>query len=237
MPAYMHFLTRSIILNYIYNLLIFNMIAHLKDLLDLLLHADVKLPQIIGEYKTSAYLILCLIIFCETGLVVTPFLPGDSLLFVAGTIASGTGELNIFTLILLLFIAAFAGDNSNYFIGKYIGPKVFSMKIRFIKQEYLTRTHEFYEKHGGKTVIIARFIPIIRTFAPFVAGVGSMTYRRFIMFSILGNLLWINIFAWAGYALGTNEFIKTHFTLVTLLIIFISLLPVIFGVLKKMFSR
>jgi membrane-associated protein len=209
----------------------------IKHWIDLLLHADVALKNIVGEYRTWTYFILCLIIFCETGLVVTPFLPGDSLLFAAGTIASGTGELNIYTLILLLFIAAFAGDNSNFFIGKLLGPKVFSIKLRFIKQEYLTRTHEFYEKHGGKTVIIARFIPIIRTFAPFVAGVGSMTYRRFITFSILGNLLWINIFAWAGYALGTNEFIKTHFTLVTLLIILVSLLPVVFGVLKKMFSR
>ena len=209
----------------------------IKHWIDLLLHADVALKNIVGEYRTWTYFILCLIIFCETGLVVTPFLPGDSLLFAAGTIASGTGELNIYTLILLLFIAAFAGDNSNYFIGKFLGPKVFSMKLRFIKQEYLTRTHDFYEKHGGKTVIIARFIPIIRTFAPFVAGVGSMTYRKFITFSILGNLLWINIFAWAGYALGTNEFIKTHFTLVTLLIILVSLLPVVFGVLKKMFSR
>lgn len=212
------------------------MMEQLKHWADILLHADNTLKMLVGEYKSWTYLILCLIIFCETGLVITPFLPGDSLLFAAGTIASGLGELNIYTLIILLFIAAFAGDNSNYFIGKYIGPKVFNMNLRFVRQDYLERTHIFYEKHGGKTIIIARFIPIIRTFAPFVAGVGSMIYRRFITFSIVGNLLWINIFLWTGYLLGTNAFIQQHFTLVTILIIVASLIPVAYGVIRSKFS-
>jgi membrane-associated protein len=212
------------------------MIDLLKHWADILLHADNSLKMLVGEYKSWTYLILVVIIFCETGLVVTPFLPGDSLLFAAGTIASGLGVLNIYTLLFLMFVAAFVGDNCNYFIGRYIGPKVFSMNFRFIRKDYLERTHAFYEKHGGKTIIIARFIPIIRTFAPFVAGVGSMTYRRFIIFSILGNLLWINIFLWAGYLLGTNVFIQQHFSQVTLLIIFVSLIPVFYGVIRSRFS-
>jgi len=169
--------------------------------------------------------------------VFTPFLPGDSLLFAAGTIASSQGSLNIYTLLLLIFIAAFSGDNSNYFIGRYFGPKIFNLNLRFIHKDYLVKTHSFYEKYGGRVLVIARFMPIIRTFAPFVAGVGSMAYTRFITFSILGNLLWINTCLWAGYLLGTNEFVKTHFTLVTLLIIVVSLLPAIFGALKSFFNR
>lgn len=212
------------------------MIDLLKHWIDILLHADQLLKTLATQYQSGTYFILFAIIFCETGLVITPFLPGDSLLFAAGTIASGLGVLNIYTLIALLFIAAFAGDNSNYFIGHFVGPKVFNMKLRFVRKEYLARTHTFYEKHGGKTVVIARFIPIIRTFAPFVAGVGSMNYRRFITFSILGNLLWINTFLWAGYLLGTNKLIKEHFSLVTLIIIFISLLPAFLGIIRGMFS-
>ncbi len=205
--------------------------------LDLLLHADKTLPNLISDYHNWIYLIFFIIIFCETGLVIAPFLPGDSLLFAAGTIASSQGSLNIYTLLLLIFIAAFSGDNSNYFIGRYFGPKIFNLNLRFIRKDYLLKTHNFYEKHGGKVLVVARFMPIIRTFAPFVAGVGSMVYTRFITFSILGNLLWINVCLWAGYLLGTNEFVKTHFTAVTLGIIVVSLLPAIYGAIRSRFSR
>ena len=213
------------------------MIETLKHWLDLLLHADTSLQMLVTNYQGWTYLILFVIIFCETGLVVTPFLPGDSLLFAAGVIASSLGVLNIYALVGLIFIAAFAGDNSNYFIGNYFGPKIFNLKLRFIRKDYLERTHAFYEKHGGKTIIIARFIPIIRTFAPFVAGIGSMTYRRFISFSILGNLLWINSFLWAGYLLGNNDFVKKHFTQVTFGIILVSLLPPIYGAIRSRAKR
>jgi membrane-associated protein len=213
------------------------MIDTLKHWLDLLLHADTSLQMLVTNYQGWTYLILFIIIFCETGLVITPFLPGDSLLFAAGVIASSLNVLNIYTLIVLIFIAAFSGDNSNYFIGNFIGPKIFKLKLRFIRKDYLERTHAFYEKHGGKTIIIARFIPIIRTFAPFVAGIGSMTYRRFVTFSILGNLLWINSFLWAGYLLGNNEFVKKHFTQVTFGIIIVSLLPPIYGAIRSRAKR
>lgn len=204
----------------------------IKSLIDFILHIDKHLFEIVTTYQSTTYLILFLIVFCETGLVVTPFLPGDSLLFAAGTIC-GLGLLNPLLLIVLLFIAVFLGDNSNYFIGRKVGPKAFEGNVRFLKKEYLEKTHNFYEKHGGKTVIMARFVPIVRTFAPFVAGVGSMTYRRFLTYSIVGSILWINIFIWAGFMLGSNEFVKKNFSLVTLAIIFISVLPVIFGVLKS----
>lgn len=203
------------------------MIDQLKHWIDILLHADNTLKNLVNDYHSGVYVILFAIIFCETGLVVTPFLPGDSLLFAAGAVASGLGGLNIYTLLPLIFIAAFAGDNSNYFIGRYLGPKVFSMNYRFIRKDYLERTHTFYQKYGGQTIIIARFIPIIRTFAPFVAGVGTMDYKRFLAFSILGNLLWINIFLWVGYLLGTNPFIQQHFSAVTLGIIIVSLIPAV----------
>ncbi len=203
----------------------------------MLLHADNTLKNIVGEYKGWSYLILFVIIFCETGLVVTPFLPGDSLLFAAGAVAGSTGVLNVPTIVLLLFIAAFAGDNSNYFIGRYLGHKVSNMNLRLINKDYLQRTHQFYEKHGGQTIIVARFMPIIRTFAPFVAGIGEMKYPRFLAFSILGNLLWINIFTWAGYGLGEIPWVKTHFTLITFLIIGISLIPAIYGALIGLLKK
>ncbi len=213
------------------------MIEHIKHFITMIPHDRDSLQYIVDTYQSTTYVILCLIIFCETGLVVTPFLPGDSLLFAAGVIASGLGVLNIYMLIVLIFIAAFAGDNSNYFIGNFFGPRVFNLKSRFIRKDYLDRTHAFYEKHGGKTIIIARFIPIIRTFAPFVAGIGSMTYRKFVLFSILGNLLWINSFLWAGYLLGHNEFVKNHFTQVTFGIIIVSLLPPIYGAIRSRSKR
>jgi len=212
------------------------MIEVLKHWADILLHADNSLRTLVADYKGWTYLILILIIFCETGLVVTPFLPGDSLLFAAGTVASGLHVLNIYTLVITLFLAAFAGDNSNYFFGRYIGPKVFSMNFRFIKRDYLVKTHMFYEKHGGQTIIIARFIPIIRTFAPFVAGISIMDYKKFLIYSIAGNILWINLFLWVGYLLGTNKYIEQHFSAVTLIIIAVSLLPGIYGIIKNRFA-
>jgi len=213
------------------------MMETLHHWIDLILHADTFLPKLIIQYQGWIYLILFAIIFCETGLVVTPFLPGDSLLFAAGTIASSQGSLNIYTLLLLIFVAVFAGDNSNYFIGRYIGPKIFNLNLRFVRKDYLIKTHSFYEKYGGRVLVMARFMPIIRTFAPFVAGVGSMGYTRFLSFSVLGNLLWINVCLWAGYLLGTNEFVKTHFTAVTLAIIVVSLMPAMFGALKGFLNR
>lgn len=204
-----------------------------------LLHPDQKnLSDLVDQLHIGFYFIFCLIIFCETGLVVTPFLPGDSLLFAAGTLAGGlsmNGGLNIYMLVIILFIAAFAGDNTNYFIGRFTGPKIFTSNNRFVNKEYLVKTHNFYERNGGKTIIIARFIPIIRTFAPFVAGIGTMAYSRFLLFSFLGNLFWINLFLWAGFLLGTNAWVQQHFTIVELTIIVISLLPVFYGIIQRIF--
>jgi membrane-associated protein len=167
----------------------------------------------------------------ETGFVVTPFLPGDSLLFAAGAFA-GLGDLNIVVLIVLLVAAAILGDTVNYWIGHYIGPRAFSGSIRFLKKEYLDRTHEFYEKHGGKTIILARFIPIIRTFAPFVAGVGEMTYLHFITYNVVGGIAWVLLFTLGGYFFGNLPAVQDNFTLVILAIIFISVLPGIIEFLR-----
>jgi len=207
------------------------------QLIDFILHIDKHLLEIVTNYRAWAYLILFIIIFMETGLVVTPFLPGDSLLFAAGTIAAMTGEpLQMLPLIILLICAAFGGDNTNYFIGRFLGHRVYERNYRLIKREYLDRTHTFYEKHGGKTLIIARFMPIIRTFAPFVAGVGSMTWLRFISFSILGNMLWVVLFTLGGYFFGNIPVIKNNFTLAILGIILISVMPMVITVLKSSFS-
>lgn len=206
----------------------------LKQFLDFFLHLDKHLESIMQQYQTATYLILCLIIFCETGLVATPFLPGDSLLFAAGAITAKTGILNVWLLIPLLFISAIAGDNTNYFIGKYIGHRLFEMKglRKILKKKYLDQTHEFYEKHGGKTIILARFIPIIRTFAPFVAGVGEMKYGRYIMFCIVGGFLWVTLLTLAGFYFGNLEFVKNNFEIVIFAIIFISIIPVIIQFFK-----
>jgi membrane-associated protein len=203
----------------------------LQQLVDFVLHIDKHLFEIVNQYDKATYLILALIIFCETGLVVTPFLPGDSLLFAAGALA-GAGLLQLWLLILILFSAAFIGDNLNFAIGNFLGHKLVESKRRIIKKEYLDKTHAFYEKHGGKTVILARFIPIVRTFAPFVAGLGSMVYRRFLAFCIVGNIVWIFTFTLAGYLLGNNEWVKSHFSIVTLGIIGLSVVPVIIGLIK-----
>jgi membrane-associated protein len=193
--------------------------------IDYFLHLDRHLNVVIQMYGMWTYLILFLIVFCETGLVVTPILPGDSLLFAAGAFAAG-GALQVQPLFLLLAIAAIGGDTVNYWVGHMIGPKIFQQeKIRFMKKEYLDRTHEFYERHGGKTIILARFIPIIRTFAPFVAGIGRMTYLHFISYNVVGGIAWIALFIFGGYFFGNISVVKEHFTLVILAIIFISILP------------
>ena len=203
-------------------------------LIDLFLHLDKHLSQIIQNYGVWTYLILFLVIFMETGFVVTPFLPGDSLLFAAGTFASPAlgSSLNIFLLWALLCTAAILGDTVNYWIGHFVGPKAFSGEVRFLKVEYLDRTHEFYEKHGGKTIIIARFIPIIRTFAPFVAGIGAMNYGRFITYNVVGGVVWVTIFTFGGYYFGNLPFVKENFSLVVIAIIFISVVPMIFEFIK-----
>ncbi len=202
------------------------------NLIDLFLHLDEHLNVVIQTYGAWTYGLLFLIIFLETGLVVTPFLPGDSLLFAAGTFA-GLGSLNIWTLFILLAGAAILGDTVNYWIGHYIGPRAFSGEIRFLKKEYLDRTHAFYEKHGGKTIVLARFIPIIRTFAPFVAGIGAMSYGRFITYNMFGGILWVVMFTFGGYFFGNLRVVQDNFTLVVLAIIFISVLPGVSEFLKE----
>jgi membrane-associated protein len=192
--------------------------------IDFFLHLDEHLSVVISNYGVWTYLLLFAIIFMETGLVVTPFLPGDSLLFAAGTF-SGLGSLNVTLLFFLLSAAAIIGDTVNYWIGHYIGPRAFSGNIRFLKKEYLERTHEFYERHGGKTIILARFIPIIRTFAPFVAGVGAMTYPRFFAYNVVGGIFWVALFTYGGYFFGNLPAVKANFELVILAIILISVLP------------
>jgi membrane-associated protein len=204
-------------------------IAHL---IDLFLHLDKHLSLVIQTYGTWTYLLLFAIIFLETGLVITPFLPGDSLLFAAGTFAS-LNALNIYMLFLLMSLAAFLGDTTNYWVGHFIGPKAFSGNIRFLKKEYLERTHAFYEKHGGKTIIIARFIPIIRTFAPFVAGVGEMSYWRFITYNLLGGISWVALFTFGGYFFGNLKFVQNNFSFVVLAIILISVMPAVYEYIKE----
>ncbi len=194
-------------------------------LIDLLLHVDRHLAWVVQNYGAWVYGILFVIVFCETGLVVTPFLPGDSLLFVAGTLAAA-GGMDAGWLFALLAVAAVLGDSVNYWIGSRVGPRVFcAPEARFFKREYLERTHRFYERHGGKTVIIARFIPIIRTFAPFVAGIGRMAYPRFLAFNVAGGVLWVGAFVLAGYQFGNLPLVKQNLTLVILAIIVLSVMP------------
>lgn len=207
------------------------------ELLRHILHLDFE--WLISTYQTSIYLILFMVIFIETGIVVMPFLPGDSLLFTAGLFAR-LGYLDLATLLLLLFIAAVLGDNSNYWIGRTIGLKVLKIKFRgklIVKQKYLDKTHAFYEKHGTKTIIMARFVPIVRTFAPFVAGIAEMKYRRFFSFDILGGAIWISTLTFAGYFLGEIPWIRSNIELVAIGIILISVLPIIISVLKNKMSK
>ncbi len=200
---------------------------------DMLLHLDKYIDLLIRDYGMWTYLIFFIIVFCETGLVVTPFLPGDSLLFVAGTFAA-LGSLNLTWLLVLLTIAAILGDTINYWIGNYIGPKVFQMQnSRVFRKEYLDRTHQFYEKYGPITIVIGRFIPIIRTFAPFLAGVGSMTYGKFLVYNVVGGILWIASFTLGGYFFGNLPFVKKNFTLVIVAIIVISVMPTVIEYLRQ----
>jgi membrane-associated protein len=212
----------------------------IKTLIDLFLHLDKHLSSVIATYGTWTYFLLFLIIFMETGFVITPFLPGDSLLFAAGTFASPAlgSALNIWVLYLLLLVAAVGGDTANYWIGHFIGPRAFSGEVRFLKKQYLDRTQAFFEKHGGKTIVLARFVPIVRTFAPFVAGVGKMSYWRFISYNIIGGIAWVTLFTFGGYFFGNLPFVKENFTFVVLAIIFLSVLPAVYEVLKdRMHSR
>ena len=211
----------------------------LKHFFDLLLHLDKTLVNVVHDYGNLTYLILFLIIFTETGIIVFPFLPGDSLLFAAGALAARpeTG-LNVWVIIPLLIAAAFIGDNVNYAVGDYLGPRVFREDFKFLNRKYLDQTQAFYAKHGGKTIIMARFVPIVRTFAPFVAGIGTMTYRYFASYSIMGAVLWVVVLTLAGYLFGNIEVVKKNFELVILGIIALSVLPPLWSFVKgKMAGR
>ena len=196
----------------------------IKELISFALHLDVHLQQVFAQYGAWTYGILFLIIFCETGLVVTPFLPGDSLLFAVGALAAA-GGLHLGVLFVLLAAAAVLGNTLNYSIGRYIGPRAFTNHHRFFKKEYLERTHQFYEKHGGKAVALSRFLPIFRTFAPFVAGIGAMSYARFLIYNLVGGASWVAVFLFAGYFFGNIPFMKDHFSLVILGIIVVTVIP------------
>jgi membrane-associated protein len=203
--------------------------------IDVVLHLDRHLTELVADYHIWVYAILFAIIFCETGLVVTPFLPGDSLLFAVGALAAvdQTGTLNATLIWALLIVAAVLGNETNFRIGRAIGPRAFSGNIRWLKQDYLLRTQAFYEKHGGKTIILSRFVPIIRTFAPFVAGVGCMQRRRFAAYNFGGGFAWVTIFIWGGYLFGNVPLVKNNFGIVTIAIVVVSVLPVVWGLLGK----
>ncbi|HYB03010.1 MAG TPA: DedA family protein [Nitrososphaerales archaeon] len=204
----------------------------INTFIEILMHLDRHLDLVIRSYGTWTYGILFLIIFLETGLVVTPFLPGDSLLFAGGTFAA-LGSLDVKWLIISLSTAAIAGDTVNYWIGNVVGPKVFNKeRSRFLNKKYLHRTHQFYERYGGKTIILARFIPIIRTFAPFVAGIGTMTYRRFIIYNVSGGIAWVTLFVLGGYMFGNIPVVKQNFSIAIFAIIILSILPGIIEFLR-----
>ncbi|MFC0180102.1 DedA family protein [Thorsellia kenyensis] len=204
-------------------------------IVDFILHIDVHLKELISEYGVWVYGILFLIVFCETGLVVTPFLPGDSLLFVAGALASlPESPINVHMIVLLLLVAAILGDAVNYMIGKYFGLRLFSNPdAKWLKPAHLDKTHAFYKKYGGKTIIIARFIPIVRTFAPFVAGMGKMNYTHFALFNVTGAILWVMSFSYAGYFFGQTTFVKENLKILIIAIIFISILPAVIEFIKE----
>jgi len=213
----------------------------MKEIIDFVLHINQHLQDFVQAYGALVYALLFLIVFAETGLVVTPFLPGDSLLFAAGALAANeANNLNVFLIIVLLIAAALAGDNTNYFIGRYLakkgeGAKLFG--IFTIRKDYLDKTHTFYEKHGARTIIIARFVPIVRTFAPFVAGVGSMTYSKYITYCIAGAIVWVTMLTLAGYMFGNIEWVKKNFELVVFGIIGVSLLPIVFEFIKHKLKK
>ena len=208
------------------------------NFLDLFVNLKQFMSQGIAEYHSWIYLILFAILFCETGLVLMPILPGDSLLFMAGAFAAATpdgpGPLELRLLLFILCLGPILGDSTNYWIGRYLGPKVLRKEhVRFLNREYLDRAHLFYEHHGGKAVVIGRFLPIIRTFVPFVAGVGKMSYLRFLAFSVAGTIAWISLCVLAGYYFGQREFVQKHFELVVAAIVIISLLPAFIGYLRR----
>ena len=212
----------------------------MKEIIDFVLHINEHLQTFVQDYGTLIYLLLFLIVFAETGLVVTPFLPGDSLLFAAGALAANeANELNVTLIIVLLICAALLGDNTNYFIGRFLakkgeGAKLFG--VFTIRKDYLDKTHVFYEKHGARTIIIARFVPIVRTFAPFVAGIGNMNYRKYIIYCVVGAIVWVTMLTMAGYMFGNIDWVKKNFELVVFGIIGVSLLPVFIEFLKHKFS-
>lgn len=203
------------------------LVAFIRFIIDFILHIDVHLAELVAQYGVWIYAILFLILFCETGLVVTPFLPGDSLLFVAGALAAlPTNDLNVHTMVALMVAAAILGDAVNYTIGRLFGEKLFSNpNSKIFRRSYLDKTHQFYARHGGKTIILARFVPIVRTFAPFVAGMGHMRYRHFALYNVVGALLWVVLFTYAGYLFGDLPIVQENLKLLIVAIIFISILP------------
>lgn len=210
----------------------------MPNFIDLFLHLDKYINQVLSTYNTAAYILLFVIVFLETGLVVTPFLPGDSLLFAIGAIAAVGGPVNIPIILMLLYIAAIGGDTANYHIGKLLREKVKKReRIPLVKMEYIDRTQAFFARHGGKTITIARFVPIIRTFAPFIAGVGEMPYRRFISYNVVGGISWVTTLTAVGYFFGNIEFIKNHFSLIVIAIVAISVLPMVFAFIKSRFEK
>ena len=210
----------------------FYMFADLvSQLISFVLHIDQHLFELVDAYGVFIYLILFVIVFCETGFVVTPFLPGDSLLFAAGTLA-GAGKMDLSLVMIILFCAAVLGDAVNYYIGKFIGPPVFEKDYRFLNKKHLRQAQEFYERHGGKSITMARFVPIVRTFAPFVAGVASMPKERFLFFNVAGAVLWVGLLVPAGYFLSNNKFVQNNFSLMIYAIILISVLPIAVEILR-----
>lgn len=205
-----------------------------KQALDMILHVDKELVWLNANYGAWVYGIMFLIVFCETGLVVTPILPGDSLLFALGALAASPDGLSLPILAAVLIIAAILGDSVNYWIGSLLGPRIFrGDKVRFLNRKHLQRTHDFYERYGGKTIILARFVPIVRTFAPFVAGMGRMTYRKFMLFNVVGGVVWVALFLMLGYMFANAPFIKDNFSKVILGIIVVSILPMVFEFIRE----
>ncbi|MBK4726543.1 DedA family protein [Erwinia sp. MYb375] len=206
----------------------------IRFVVDFILHIDVHLAELVAQYGVWVYAILFLILFCETGLVVTPFLPGDSLLFVAGALAALPGnDLNVHTMVALMVVAAILGDAVNYTIGRLFGDKLFSNpNSKIFRRSYLDKTHAFYERHGGKTIILARFVPIVRTFAPFVAGMGKMSYRHFALYNVVGGLLWVLLFTYAGYLFGNFPVVQENLKLLIVAIILLSVLPGVIEVVR-----
>ena len=207
------------------------------ELFDFILHVDEHLLEFITQYGVWVYAILFLIIFVETGLVVMPFLPGDSLLFAAGALAASTGAMNPVVLVILLFVAAVLGDTLNYHIGKFIGPRVFEMESRLINRQHLDYTQKFFEKHGGKTIIFARFVPFARTFAPFVAGAGHMNYKFFLTYNLIGAICWVGSFVTLGYLFGNMPIVKDNFTYLIFGIIILSVLPGVIGFIRQKLKK